>query len=88
VQFALSALIAFLFMTLTVALAVILARSGTCSGPVCIATKADALFSGFSYALWTITALLLGISLSKPKDRRELDVGDEKIDALRRKSAY
>ncbi|KUJ16887.1 uncharacterized protein LY89DRAFT_67100 [Mollisia scopiformis] len=59
------ALVSFLYMGGFIALSVFLSRLLFCEGSVCLAARLDAVFAAFSYAVWTASATISGIQISK-----------------------
>jgi hypothetical protein len=63
-----------------IALAVFLSGHHICTGTVCMASQADVVFAALSYVLWTTSATMHGIEVSKFERRVELtDDMNEKI---------
>lgn len=50
-----------------IALSVFLSKLMFCHGTICVATRADAVFAAFSYAIWAASATISGIDISRRK---------------------
>jgi hypothetical protein len=74
------AAISLFYMGSFIALAVSLSKHHVCAGTACMAAQADVLFAALSYVLWTTSATIHGIEISKFERRVELtDDMTEKI---------